>query len=110
MRRTTVIAPVFAPRSDQWYDPASPDAVMTPLPAKGPADADLARRRAQIRRGLRRANTAGVLILLIVIGLSAAALFQALRAERNARTAETASTRAQNELWRAQLARARAEH
>ena len=82
---------------------------MTPVPAKGPADADLARRRAQIRRGLRRANTAGVLILLIVIGLSAAALFQALRAERNAGVAERASTRAQTELWRAQLARARAE-
>jgi signal transduction histidine kinase len=82
---------------------------MTTVPAKGPADAALARRRAQIRRGLRRANTAGVLILLIVIGLSAAALFQALRAERNAHTAETASARAQDELWHAQLARARAE-
>src|SRR5262249_27465557 len=37
------------------------------------------------------------------------ALFQALRAERNAHTAETASARAQDELWQAQLARARAE-
>jgi signal transduction histidine kinase len=82
---------------------------MTSVPAKGPVDADLERRRAQIRRGLRRANTAGVLILLIVIGLSAAALLQALRAERNAHTAERASARAQDELWQAQLARARAE-
>lgn len=82
---------------------------MTPVPAKGPADSDLARRRAQIRRGLRRANTAGAFILLIVIALSGAALFQALRAERNAGVAETASIRAQEELWQAQLARARAE-
>jgi signal transduction histidine kinase len=73
------------------------------------SDADLELRRQQIRKGLRRANTAGAAILVIVIGLSLAALVQALKAERNARTAEEESIRAQQELWKAQLARARAQ-
>ena len=71
--------------------------------------ADLELRRRQIRKGLRRANTAGAIILLIVIGLSLAALVQALRAERNAHTAERATDRAEEELWKAHLAQARAQ-
>src|SRR2546427_2406307 len=70
------------------------------------SDADLKRRREQIRRGLTRANTAAAGILVIVIGLSLAALFQALRAERNASAAEEASARARDELWQGQIARA----
>jgi signal transduction histidine kinase len=50
-----------------------------------------------------------VVILLIVMGLSLAALVQALRAERSARAAQQASVRAEEELWKAQLARARAQ-
>jgi hypothetical protein len=73
------------------------------------SDSDLDLRRQQIRQGLKWANTAGAVILLIVIGLSVAALAQALRAERNARTATQASTRAREELWKAQLAQARAQ-
>jgi signal transduction histidine kinase len=73
------------------------------------SDADLELRRQQIRKGLRRANTAGAIILLIVIGLSLAALVQALKADRNAQTAERATDRAQEELWKAQLAQARAQ-
>jgi signal transduction histidine kinase len=72
------------------------------------SDGDLELRRQQIRKGLRKANTAGAVILIIVIGLSLAALAQALRAERNAHTAERATSRAQEELWKAQLAQARA--
>jgi signal transduction histidine kinase len=85
--------------------------VKSSLPKKADSfsDADLELRRQQIRKGLRRANTAGAVILVIVIGLSLAALVQALRAERNAHTAERATDRAQEELWKAQLARARAQ-
>ena len=73
------------------------------------SDADLKHRREQIRRGLTRASTAAVIILLIVIGLSVAAMFQALRAERNAQEASQAKDRAEEQLWQAQLARAKAE-
>jgi len=36
--------------------------------------ADLEQRRLEIRRGLKRANTAAVVILLVVLGLSLAAM------------------------------------
>ncbi len=73
------------------------------------SDADLKRQRERIRRRLTRANTAAVIVLLIVIGLSVAAICQALRAERNAREAGDATRRAEGELWQAQLAQARAQ-
>src|SRR5678809_911612 len=46
---------------------------------------------------------------VIVIGLSLAALIQALRADRNAQAATEASARGQQELWKAQLAQATAQ-
>src|SRR5437870_1141566 len=73
------------------------------------SDADLKRRREQIRRGLTRANSAAVVILLIALGLSLAAIIQGLRAQRSAGEAEKASAQARSELWKAQLARAGAE-
>ena len=72
-------------------------------------DAHLEQRRQQIRRGLRRANAAGAVVLVIVIGLSLAALIQALRADRNAQAATEASARGQQELWKAHLAQATAQ-
>src|SRR5947209_11045564 len=72
-------------------------------------DADLEARRQRIRRGLRRANTAGAVILVIVIGLSLAALIQALRAERNARQTREASAKGEQQLWQARLAQAGAQ-
>src|SRR5438477_2802882 len=73
------------------------------------SDAELKRQRENIRRRLTRANTAAVLVLLIVIGLAVAAIFQALRAERNAEQAGQATRRAEEQLWQSQLARARAQ-
>jgi signal transduction histidine kinase len=64
-------------------------------------DLDLRTRREQIRRRLARANTAAIVILILVIGLSVAAVLQALRAERNAKEAT-------RELERARQAEARA--
>src|SRR5437660_12929690 len=72
-------------------------------------DADLKRRREQIRRGLTRSNTAAAVILLIALGLCWAAILEAFRASNNARIAEAASARASDQLSKAQLARARAE-
>jgi signal transduction histidine kinase len=56
---------------------------MASLPEPGPlSDAELKVRRERIRRGLRWANTAALLVLLIVVGLALAAVFKGFQAER----------------------------
>jgi signal transduction histidine kinase len=72
------------------------------------SEADLRRRRLEIRGRLTRANTAGVGLLLIVIALSLAAISQGYRAERKARDAAAARTQAEEELWKSRLHQAQA--
>ena len=79
------------------------------------SDADLQRRREEIRRGLARANVAAVAILLIVIGLALTAVWQAQQSRRyageaksSAQRAQAATARAEEELWTSRLAGARA--
>src|SRR5438552_12448794 len=103
--RTTVSLPLSRSGSVRT-NPTKPVNDTSRNPAESFSDADLELRRQQIRRGLRRANTAGAVVLAIVIGLSLAALVQALRAERNARAAKEASARGEQELWRAHFAQA----
>ena len=86
-----------------------------PLPTGSLSEAALEARRAALRRGLARANTAAAVILLIVIGLALAAVWQAAkarrhtaRADRSAAEAEAATWRAEDELRKAQFAQARA--
>jgi signal transduction histidine kinase len=76
-------------------------------PIASVSDAELERRRDQIHRGLRRANTAAVVILLIVVGFCAAAILQGLRARRSAQDATLAQTRAEDQLWHSELSLAR---
>jgi signal transduction histidine kinase len=72
-------------------------------------DADLARRREQIHRGLRRANFAALLALLIVVGFSLVAIFEAFEAGRNARAASREAEQARKAQGRALLQQARAQ-
>jgi signal transduction histidine kinase len=86
------------------------------------SDAALEARRKTLRRGLARANTAAAVILLIVIGLALAAIWQAAkarrhaveagdyaaRANRSAAEAASATRRAEDELRKAQFAQAQA--
>jgi signal transduction histidine kinase len=71
-------------------------------------DADLAKQRSEIRRGLNRANLASVIILIVVIGLSLGAVLQAFRAERNAQEAQRSRRAAEADLLRAQQSEAQA--
>jgi signal transduction histidine kinase len=57
---------------------------------------------------MARANTAAVFILILVVGLSVAAILQAIRAERNAHEAQSARGTAERELARAREAEAHA--
>ena len=93
-----------------------------PLPTDSLSEPALEAQRAALRRGLARANTAAAVILLIVIGLALAAVWQAAkarrhaveaglhatRANRSAVDATVATQRAEEELRRAQFAQARA--
>jgi signal transduction histidine kinase len=74
----------------------------------GPTDLDLKDRRIQIRRGLAQANAAAAVILLLVVGLSLAAVRQARRAGRNAEEAERARGATERELARVREAESRA--
>lgn len=65
------------------------------------------RQRETIRRGLLRANTAAVAILLVVIGLAIAAILHANRAETERARASRAEADAQEKLWKSYLAQAR---
>src|SRR5687767_11728564 len=95
--------------------PASKEAPQRP-------DANLHAQREALRRGLRRANAASVLIIMLLVALAfgfvwkarqsaraaARASEQAQRANAEAERARDASTRAENELWNARLNEARA--
>lgn len=77
--------------------------------------ADLQKQREAILRGLRRANTAALATLTVVVGLAVASIYAAFRAEQNAQRANEASARAEQqrvraeeELWKSCLAQARA--
>jgi signal transduction histidine kinase len=65
------------------------------------SDGDLARRRADIRRGLLRVSTAGLVVVLVVVGLAVTAVVAAFRAQQHA-------GQAQEELRNSHLAQARA--
>lgn len=78
-----------------------------------PLDAQLSReelqqQREQIRRSFLRANTAVAIILVAVLGLAVAAVFEALRAARHRQRAEAAEQDGRERLWRAYLAQVRA--
>jgi signal transduction histidine kinase len=71
-------------------------------------DADLARRRAEIRRSLLRVSSAGLVVVLVVVGLAVAAVLAAFRAQQHAQEVEAATTRAEDELRNSYLAQSRA--
>ena len=71
-------------------------------------DRQLRRRHEEIRRGLARSNTATVVALIITVGLAGVATFYAFVAEEHAAAASEAHAQRTEELWNAQLARARA--
>ncbi len=98
-----------------WTKLDPTDRMMPSLPTDSHSEAALEARRKALRQGLARANTAAAVILLIVIGLALAAVWQAFlarrhaeRADRSAQEAEAATRRAEDELRKAQLAQARA--
>jgi signal transduction histidine kinase len=74
----------------------------------GTPEADLARRRADIRRSLLRVSTAGLVVVLVVVGLAIAAVLAAFRSQDNARRALAATARAEEELRNSYIAQARA--
>lgn len=80
-----------------------PNPPSPPLP-----NAAVQHRHAEIRRGLARSNTVTVLALLIAVAFALVAVFFALQANRQAQRAEEATTRATEELWKSQVAQARA--
>jgi signal transduction histidine kinase len=80
---------------------------MEGLPRQNPAH-PLHTRREEIRRSLARINAASVVVVLVTIGLAAAAGWSAFRAERQAKLAGEANRRARAELWRSYLSQARA--
>ena len=103
---------------------------MTPAPespessaaSRGP-EGELQTRRESLRRGLRRANLASVLILAVVVLLATALVWKsqesakqagraevnALRASDEAERAQQATDRAEAELWNSRLNEVRAE-
>ncbi len=72
------------------------------------SDRQLLGRQEEIRRGLARSNTATAVALLITISLALVAVFFAFQAEDHAQSAQRANRQTREELWKAQLARARA--
>jgi signal transduction histidine kinase len=68
---------------------------------------ELQKQRESIRRGLLRANTAAVLILLLVIGLALAAILQAEQAVRERTRAVQAEQDAREKLWKSYEGEAR---
>jgi len=97
---------------------------VTPAPDRSDtlSDPDSQRQREALRRGLRRANLASVLILVLLVALAFGfvwkarqsteeaerASVQAQRANAEADRARQASTRAEDELWNARLNEMRA--
>ena len=71
-------------------------------------DHDLKGQREEVRRGLLRVNSAGAVILLVVIGLAIAAIVTAVRANKNFAEAQAATSRAQEQLWNSSLSQANA--
>jgi signal transduction histidine kinase len=76
-------------------------------PPETPSDEELRAQRAGIRRGLARANTAAVIILLVVVGLAVAAVWEADRALRERAHAVRAEQAARDELWKSYAGEAR---
>ncbi|HVY69466.1 MAG TPA: WD40 repeat domain-containing protein, partial [Verrucomicrobiae bacterium] len=70
---------------------------------------ELQRRRESIRRGLVQANTAALVVIAVVVAFAVAAALAALHAERNASAARENEQRAQQSLWSASLAQAKAQ-
>lgn len=93
-----------------------------PSAAQG-AESELQAQRESLRRGLRRANLASVLILAVVVALAGALVWKAqeladeaaraeanaLRASEEAERARQATERAEAELWNSRLNEVRAE-
>ncbi len=84
-------------------------------PRPEPFDGDLLRQRERLRRGLRRANLAWGVLLMVITALTFGVIWKASqstreadRASRSAVEARTQTARAEAELWNARLAEARA--
>jgi len=69
---------------------------------------ELSEQRERIRRDLLRVSTAGLVVVLVVVGLAGVATFAAFRAREGAWQAQAATTRAEEELRNSYLAQARA--
>lgn len=86
-------------------EPPNADPAQTP---RGP-EVELQARRESLRRGLRRANLASVLILAVVVTLATAVVWKAQESANQATLAELNAARASEEAGRAQEATERAE-
>lgn len=100
----------------------APEQPKLPTAAQG-AESELQAQRESLRRGLRRANLASVLILAVVVALASALVWKAqelvdeagraetnaLRANDEAERARQATDRAEAELWNSRLNEVRAE-
>ncbi len=87
----------------------------TPSPDPATSDDEAIRQRQVLRRGLRRANVAWVVIVAVITALTFGVVWKARqsareadRANRSAAEALTQAARAEGELWNAHLAEARA--
>jgi signal transduction histidine kinase len=76
-------------------------------PPQNLSDEALRAQRETIRRGLARANTAAAIILLVVIGLAAAAVWEGNRALRERARALQAERSGREELWKSYEGQAR---
>ncbi len=72
-------------------------------------DAELQQQRDNVRRRLRHANLASILILLVVVTLAAGFVWQAQDAKQEAARAHRATDRAEEALWHSQFNEVRAE-
>ena len=87
----------------------------TTSPSPAPSDDEAIRERQALRRGLRRANVAWVVIVAVITALTFGVVWKARqsareaeRANRSAAEALTQAARAEAELWNAHLSEARA--
>jgi signal transduction histidine kinase len=84
------------------------------MPARSPKTAadlsqgELDLQREALRRGLRRASVASMIILLVVVTLTLGIVWKAGQSSREAEKARAATARAEAELWNAKLNEARA--
>ena len=85
-----------------------PEHSKPPISALG-TEAELQAQRETLRRRLRRANLASVLILVVVVILAVGFVWKARESTVEAERAHLATERAEEELWKSRLNETRAE-